>query len=96
MMFPGTIEREKVKGYTQTEATVFVSSKLHDKPLHFSCGLNSVSKGKLVHILRGSKKPLPLTFISIWHLREGDGNDEHEKRRIVAYSDDQSLTVPKP
>ncbi|GKB84603.1 plastidial pyruvate kinase 4, chloroplastic, partial [Tanacetum coccineum] len=80
-----------LKATYTTEATVFVSSKLHDKPLHFSCGLNSVSKGKLVHILRGSKKPLPLTFIV--SATRNNGNDEHESA-VGAYSDDQSLTVP--
>ncbi|GJT38640.1 plastidial pyruvate kinase 4, chloroplastic [Tanacetum coccineum] len=80
-----------LKATYTTEATVFVSSKLHDKPLHFSCGLNSVSKGKLVHILRGSKKPLPLTFIV--SATQNNGNDEHESA-VGAYSDDQSLTVP--
>ncbi|GKD52626.1 hypothetical protein Tco_1281602 [Tanacetum coccineum] len=66
-----------LKATYTTEATVFVSSKLHDKPQHFSCGLNSVSKGKLVQILRGSKKLLPLTFIV--SATQNNGNDEHER-----------------
>lgn len=79
-----------LKATYTTEATVFASSKLlHDKPLHFSCGLNAVSKGKLVQILKGSKQPLPLTFIVS---ATRNGNDEHESA-VGAYSDDQSLTI---